>query len=203
MAYLVQVWVQKVFMTHLPKHLTQLAQLRTRQVQPPPDPWCYVTTHAIGGLLAAGFAEDTDLLLVVSSQGRGVFDCLTGEKVARDNADPYPYFDEVKLIAHGMGPLTGRTIHIAGLHGGGLPHCTHDGWSLKAFPIMWPHHDIVLEYPYQSIYNNIDNGIKVGEDGACELRAYGFSQTGQSFIIATSCDIALFTRQDDPSSIRK
>ncbi|MEM8534946.1 MAG: hypothetical protein AAGF95_29165 [Chloroflexota bacterium] len=187
-------------MTSLPQHLAQLAQLCTRQVQSPPTPWRETATHAIGGLLAVGYAENTDLLLVVSSQGRGVFDCLTGEKVARDDTDPYPYFNEIKLIAHGIGPLTDRTIHIAGLHGGGLPHYTHDGWSLKAFSIMWPHHDIVLEYPYQSIYNHIDNGVKVGEDGACELRAYGFSQTGQSFIIATSCDITLFTRQDDLSS---
>ena len=190
-------------MTQLPQHLAQLAQLRTRQVQSPPTPWHELLSHAIGGLLAVGYAENTDLLLVISSQGRGVFDCLTGEKVARDDTDPYPYFDQIKLTAQGIGPLTDTIIHVAGLPGGGLPHHTQDGWSLKALPITWPQYDIFLEYPYQSIYNDINNGVKVGEDGVCELRTYGFSQTGQSFIIATSCDITLFTRQDELSSVRE
>lgn len=67
-------------MTHLPKYLTERSRLRTLEVQAPPSPWYKVATYAVGGLLGVGYGEATDLLLVISSQGRSVFDCLTGEK---------------------------------------------------------------------------------------------------------------------------
>jgi hypothetical protein len=71
-------------------------QLRDRflsaPVMEPPDPWRSVfapqSRALIGGLLGVGFALDPvsgkDLLMVVSSQGHGVFDASTGMKIARD-----------------------------------------------------------------------------------------------------------------------
>lgn len=164
------------------------------KVQPPPAPWFTQDTYGVGGLLAIGYAPNTDFLLVISSQGRGIFDCRTGERIARDYDNADNTYDEIALTAQGFGPLVNTTVPISGLYGGGLPRGTYDGWALQAVPDPWPHHSIVLEYPYTSIYTNIEHGVKVGDDGSCELRAYGFSPTGQSFVVALSCELTVFTR---------
>jgi hypothetical protein len=53
----------------------------------------------------------------------------------------------------------------------------------------------VLEYPFRSMYQDLASATCIGEDGACELRAAGFSPTGQSFVIATSCDLTIIARR--------
>jgi len=45
--------------------------------------WTHKNTLAIGGLENVGFATNQDLLTVLSSQGQGIFDCITAEKNAR------------------------------------------------------------------------------------------------------------------------
>ena len=52
-------------------------------VTPEPAPWKRVD-HAVGGLTDIGFADDTDLLVTLSGQGRGIYDCTSGERLERD-----------------------------------------------------------------------------------------------------------------------
>ena len=180
--------------TTVPAHLVGLVNdLQHKRIENPPAPWKKVETYAIGGLEAIGYAPDSDLLLVVSSQGRGVFDCIKGEKIARDReAYPYDYIDETRLLATGIGPLAGQQIRIAGMYGGGLPTATNDGWGLFVLHLPWPHHHIYLTTPFKGIYSGAENAVKVGsESGYC---ACGFSETGLSFVIACSSDITIFTR---------
>ena len=105
--------------------------IRGAPIQPPPHPWREAGSHAVGGLTCVGFAPDTDTLLVVSSQGRGVFDCTSGARLDRDCDTDSDYEDEIALEAKGIGPLEGMVIRMSGLHGGGLPRLTHDGWSTE------------------------------------------------------------------------
>jgi hypothetical protein len=166
-------------------------------VQNPPAPWRCVTTWAVGGLFQVGYAEGTDLLLVLSSQGRGVFDCLTGEKVARDYNEAHDYFDPIRLVARGFGPLDGKSIRMAGLFGGGLPRTTKDDWSLEEVAPCWPTRNIELTGPDLAHEDgSVARGepVLVAEDSPCELRAYGFSETGRSFVIAVTCDLVIFAR---------
>ena len=75
----------------VPDHLLPLIErVRAAPVQEPPIPWRLLEAHAVGGLTDVGFGRRSDLLLVVSSQGRGVFDCVTGQRVARDASMPEP-----------------------------------------------------------------------------------------------------------------
>src|SRR4051812_46599997 len=98
----------------IPEHLRLLAgRLRTSHVEPPPAPWVPVGHYAVGGLTAVGFGPGTELLLVASWQGRGVFDCTTGERVARDRATDGGWQDPVALEAQGIGPLEGQTVRTA------------------------------------------------------------------------------------------
>jgi len=45
-----------------------------------PVGWKSMGKFAVGGLTEIGFSKNTELLLVISSSGRGVIDCAWGEK---------------------------------------------------------------------------------------------------------------------------
>jgi hypothetical protein len=184
-------------------------QLRERflsaPVMPAPDPWRLVAEQRtpIGGLVGVGFASDPetegDLLMVVSHDGHGLFDATSGAKIARDR-DPAPDTATPSgsdLACPGLGPLVGMRIRIAGLFGGGLHSTTEDGWVVDVVSPDWPHHRVLL---------SADGGLCRGPAGEqwwhifhsdySELRAVGFSPSGQSIVIATSSDITLLTRAD-------
>lgn len=169
---------------------------RIRALPPslPPDPWKASASFAVGGLSSVGFARDGDLLLVVSSQGRGVFDGLSGERVARDTTDYQE--DALHLEAQGIGPLQGQTLRMAGAYGGGLALSTSDGWSLHCVELDWPGQDLVLVEPgshlFGELYDQPGAMRKIQSDSP--LRAFGFSATGRSLVIATHSELHLFSR---------
>ena len=154
----------------------------------PSPPWELLANYTVGGLFQVGYASGSDLLLVLSSQGRGIFDCVTGKKLARDYEEAYDFFDRIRLTATGFGPLEGQTVKMAGLMGGGLPMSTADGWGLEVQARAWPTHSFFLTAPGSR------EPLCLGDDGACEYRACGFSETGRSFIFATSCELSIFAR---------
>src|SRR3954469_18142200 len=93
-------------------------RLLALKLQTPPAPWKRMAAHAVGALTEVGYAENSDLLLVVSSQGRGLFDCLTGERIARDYAEPdgvIDWYDEIRLVARGIAAIENQLVHLAGL----------------------------------------------------------------------------------------
>jgi len=168
--------------------------LKSLKVDAPPSPWKKLGMVAIGGLRAVGFDKASELLLVVSSSGRGVIECTTCTKLARDDAE---YYDrEEHLEAEGIGPLNDKIVRMSGILGGGLPTSTPDGWSSEVVTLEWPENDILLVEPYCSIYDVLYNKPskfkKIGSES--ELRACGFSFTGNTFIVASSSDIAIFGR---------
>jgi hypothetical protein len=153
-----------------------------------------LVVHAVGGLTEVGFGDDSDYLLVVSSQGRGVIDCRSGEWVARDRAEPdASWYDERRLRAQGIGPLESQTIRLAGLHGGGLLNCGKDGWSVEALALDWPDISLLLVEPWRSIYEESTRFTKLGVER--EVRAFGFCDTGASLVLATSSDVAVYWLQ--------
>src|SRR4051812_20151656 len=104
-----------------------IAQLRTLRRQDPPSPWRYVTFVHVGGLEAIGYGAASDLLLIVSSSGRSVIDCHSGEKIARDYTTGLEewkaadWYHPLELHAEGIGPLIGQSVVLAsGIYGGGL-----------------------------------------------------------------------------------
>ena len=173
-------------------------QLRTKLQQmamsDPPPPWKLIASHAVGGLTEIGFAPDSDLLLAISSQGRGVYDCRTGERVARDRNEFWDDLDQTRLTSRGIGPLSDLKIRLAGLHGGGLPTSTSDGWSIDIIALDWPQHTLFITAPFNSLFHGDGNSYKIAQDGVTGYRAAGFSETGQSFVFATSSDLDIYAR---------
>ena len=130
----------------------------------------------------AGFADE-QLLLVVSHQGRGVVDTASGELVARNRDEGGSWFDAVRRAAAGIGPLDGAWIGVCGLAGGRLPDATADGWKAVASGGC-----VTVSAPGR-------RPLRVNE---CEeMRAFGFSPHGATFVIATSPGIAIYRRQDE------
>lgn len=161
-----------------------------------PAPWNQSQQIAIGGLTEVGFANSSDLLLCISSGGRGLIDCVSGERVARDDAEGFQ-FDSGNLLATGIGPLSGELVRVAGLAGGGLASGTNDGWGVERHPFAYPSEQLFVSPPTQTMLWNREsetpNITKLG-GFVTELRAYGFSPTGRSLVIATSSDIMIFAR---------
>jgi hypothetical protein len=180
----------------LPPHLKPVADhIRGLPIALPPAPWIKAGAASVGGLTDVGFARGSDILLVISSQGRGLFDCLSGLKIARDPDDLFD-FDTANLEAPGMGVAEGISIHTAGLHGGGLARLTNDGWCAEQLFIDWPDASLLLVPPgswiFGKAFNKISNYTKLAVDST--VRAWGFSPTGKSLVIATSSDLIIYCR---------
>jgi hypothetical protein len=174
-------------------HMAELRRrIRQMETQTPMPPWKSSAIWAVGGLEAVGYADNSDLLLVVSSNGRGVFDCVTGERVARDYDDTDSWYDREHLLALGIGPLAGQMIRLAGIDGGGLLNGSPDGYALWLVAPTWPDYRVILSPPQASIYEEIDQCVQVEAD--YEIRAYGFSETGRSFIVAQNHTLYMFSR---------
>lgn len=173
-------------------------QLRERLEQLPysdaPAPWRLVGGSSIGGLTEVGYADGTDDLLVVSSQGRGVFDCLTGTRIARDAEGMFHNPDASRLTAPGIGKHESTIFRMAGLSGGGLAASTNDGWVLHVLQLPWPIHVVFLTSEYQYVSQDVANVTKLCNDEPCEFRAAGFSPTGRSFVVATSGEVIIYRR---------
>lgn len=142
-----------------------------------PATWRKVTYLAVGGLTDVGFAAGP-LLLVVSHQGRGVVDPASGELLARDRHETGAWFDASRRTALGIGPLDGAWIGVCGLAGGRLPDATADGWQARVSGDC-----ITVSAPGRQ-------PLLVNESE--EMRAFGFSPDGSTFVIATSPGLAIY-----------
>lgn len=180
-----------------PHHEHLRTRFRTAPLHPPPPPWRPLPPVAVGGLTGVGFAvhpeSGEDLVLVTSHQGRGVLNCVTGQRTARD-PDPEPAWpDEHTLTCQGIGPLTGTSIQISGLLGGGLHTTTTNGWSIDVVTPDWPIESVLLSSggdPYRDEPGS--TWWHIHREELCELRTAGFSPTGRTLAIASSCTLTLF-----------
>ncbi|MGW3203463.1 hypothetical protein [Streptomyces sp. NPDC001135] len=176
-------------------------------VVPAPEPWQPVFEYEygvpVGGLLGIGFASHPDgghdLVMVVSSDGHGLFDAVTGEKIARDR-DPDPEGSTPEAVADlscpGLGPVAGSRVRIAGLFGGGFHTSTPDGWTVEAVAPAWPNERVLLSrdggLPHSGPHG--EQWWHIFHSHYSELRAFGFSPSGRTLAVATSSDLSLWTR---------
>lgn len=159
-----------------------------------PIGWQHVASIAVGGLLSVGFSKrQTHLLLVVSSSGRSVIDCQTGERIARDYEE-YEGLDQWYLSCQGIGVLENEPITICGLHGGGLPQINSTGDSLVVVSPNWPEQDLIL-------CQNHKVALIEGHQNDCNIiysehiRGFGFSWCGNYIVAACGSDFDIWARK--------
>ncbi|MEU9732359.1 hypothetical protein [Streptomyces sp. NPDC048002] len=195
-------------------------RLLAAPVVPAPEPWrpvfgAYTANGhppcaAVGGLLGIGFAvhpeSGRDLVMVVSHDGHGLFDAVTGERIARDrdpdveDGTPDAAAD---LTCPGLGPVAGTRVHIAGVYGGGLHLGTGDGWTLAVETPEWPEERVLLEHGGRFYSTPHEEGWwHVFHSTWSTFRTAGFSPTGRTLAVATSSDLTLWTRDGDGPTAR-
>ena len=158
-----------------------------------PKGWAHRGTFAIGGLEYFGFAETSDILVVISTQGRGLIDMAKGEKIARDKSTDFD-LDRTLLISKGFDILEGETIKLASKYGGSLlPVSNKSQETLVRVSPLYPCEDIIFQPPYENCFadghfKNIcsDNCVRVYRGF---LYCYGFSFSGRYFVIADECGV--------------
>lgn len=161
---------------------------------PAPEGWQQTGFFAVGGLTEVGFSNNAELLLVISLSGRAVIDCSTGARIARDEERDGDWYLPHVLHCMGVGPLADEAVQIAGLHGDGLPMLTPSGESLTVVSPDWPRSNVIFcpAHKMPLLDGHQTGCCFVGQRD--EIRAAGFSWTGNSFVIATSSDVNVFTK---------
>ncbi|MEA9589708.1 hypothetical protein VC279_20275 [Xanthomonas sp. WHRI 10064A] len=158
-----------------------------------PEGWGHVASIAVGGLACVGFSRELPCLLVVSSSGRGVIDCKTGEKVERDYEENVG-LDKHGLHCQGVGIIKDEIISLGGLYGGGLPLSNEAGESLDVVSPEWPESYLILSKPNKSLFfEGHQSGCTIMYTGY--LRAYGFSWCGNYIVAACSSDLDIWSRK--------
>ena len=158
-----------------------------------PRGWKKVTTLAVGGLTEIGFSKVTNQLLIISTSGRSLINCINGERLARDYDEDGDWYDPINLTCQGIGPIADENILIAGLHGGGLLKCNQYGESLELTSLQWPVDDIYFCPIGKSIFTEHlqTDCCRIFSD---YVRCYGFSWHGRFIVIATSSDETIWQR---------
>lgn len=174
------------------------SRLRALPLASPPAPWRLVSSIAVGGFEALGFSRDSRYLLIVSSSGRGVYDSESGERLARDSSDGAgDWYNLEALMVKGIGPLADQSIIVAGIHGGGLPLVTLDGWVADLLAPDWPSNFVTLSPSGSSPWVQ-DQATRVARvapvDSDDPVKCHGFSWSREHFVVATSHTVDLFRR---------
>jgi hypothetical protein len=107
----------------------------------------------------------------------------SGELLARDRQETGAWFDAARRAALGIGPLEGTWIGVCGLAGGRLPDATADGWHARVSG------DCV------SVSAPGRQPLQVNDSE--EMRAFGFSPDGTTFVMATSPGLAIYRCDDE------
>jgi hypothetical protein len=134
----------------------------------------------VGGLTDVGFSADGRFLLVVGHQGRGLYDCLSGERVARDRNEDWSYFDDATGTVAGIGPLADQRVQVAGLMSQAILPVEADGW----------------------IASRDADGIRLqSRDGEThlvpeseEIQVFGFAPDGELLVVGASSGLTFYRR---------
>ncbi|MCU0443883.1 MAG: hypothetical protein MUE85_03125 [Microscillaceae bacterium] len=146
--------------------------------------WQKIANFGVGGLREIGFYQNTNLLLVLSSNGRGLFDCLSGEKIARDYEDYYSEkWDYETGLVEGIGILAGKQVVCGGFEYPDILDKKTTGGDQVLIKELGNNTHILIQNNHSTTYlltNPYDTE-----------RAFGFSRTGETFVFATSADLVI------------
>ncbi len=158
--------------------------------------WTKKEIFAIGGLREIGFKPKSDLLMVLSSQGRGIFDCEKAEKIDRDYFDYYmEEWDSENGKVEGFGVLDSETIICGGFEfQDPLSKKTFDDWTIEIREENRSNWKGEIQKSEVLFLVNGKEKIEIETFHYGIDRAYGFSDTGNSFVYGTPSDLHIWTK---------
>lgn len=154
--------------------------------EPAPEPWREGAFIHAGGVAAAGWTADENVLLV-SHDGYSVT-TPSGSRLSRD-PDPARGFAALgpDCLAFPI-PGTHALVRVFGLCGGDGARVSADGWSVEVITPLWPRRWALLRRP-------LGPGVRSFADGATRLELHGldehdwlcagFSPSGKHLLIAS------------------
>ena len=158
-------------------------------------PWQQAATLAIGGLTALGFDRASDRLLICSGTGQSVVSAATGEILYRNREEDG--LDIAALKGTRLDHPADERFDMAGLYGGGLRTMTDDGWTVECVQghaiLHPPQASIHFHHPKWDSYKK-DRSFHVLDRGGEDIRAFGFSWTSHSLVLATPSTVMLWHR---------
>lgn len=163
----------------------------------PPQPWNNSWDFDQSGIVALGFFEDSDHLLVVCHHRRLIVDCSKSAVIAVTEEDGWGEFlDQSNLTCSGIGPYSQQRVSISGLFGGGGCRGTSDGWRIVPFYLEWWRLSIVLVPPGGDIFSaqRAKGCVRITIPDMDEFRFCGFSPTGKSLVAADASGILVYSR---------
>lgn len=161
--------------------------------------WKKTGTFAVGGLREMGFYNDTNYLMVMSDN-RGIFDCQKAAKIARNYDDYYhDSWDDQTGLVDGFDLLEGKKIHCGGFeHPDIMKKATSDGWKIILKNERRPDYkkDIISCEVMYLVNNQTNEAIELMTFFYGIDRAYGFSNNDNCFVIGTSSDLHIWTKEN-------
>lgn len=160
--------------------------------------WKKIGYQPVSGLREIGFIKNSDFLMVLGNQGRTVYDCLTNEKVERDRQDYYTEnWNYVTGIIQGIGKFIKEEIICGGFeYPDPIEKTTNDDWKIEIEKAIKPDYNGELkttEVMYL-VQHRSNLRFEINIFHYSITRAYGFSNTGNSFVIAESDGVKIWTR---------
>jgi len=159
--------------------------------------WVRIGFQPVGGLREVGFIGKSDYLLILGTGGRTVFDCSSAVKYARDRFDYYnESWDSNTGIIEGFDEFRGQQIICGGFeYKDVIQKSTSDNWAteirveerydyrkeLKRAEVLYLKHQDLREIEVEKFHYGI-------------TRSFGFSPTGNSFIITESDGVTFWKK---------
>ncbi|MEB7454556.1 hypothetical protein ACP3VS_20835 [Lysinibacillus sp. VIII_CA] len=178
-----------------PFELDLLAKAQSLKTTKPPSPWEHETVIAANGVLACGWDQDENIILI-SGSGFSVTEPITGLRLhrERDKELTEDCVSEDRLIFHS--PISKKPTAIFGLEAGDGIHVTPDGWQVEVIYPWWPRATVVLDYLFTPRYSYLNNATAIDIqrlDGAIKC---GFSPSGKHVMIMGSGGAFIYSRKE-------
>jgi len=158
-----------------------------------PNGWVHKGVFAVGGFEYFGFTKTSSMMLVISSQGRGLYDLEKNDLIARD--DSTFEIDETFLICDGFDVLQGEKFLLAGKYDGSmLPVSNSRHENLRKVSPLYPCEDLIFQPPFEDclLKGHNKNCVRIYRGF---LYCYGFSFCGNYFVIADDGGITYWERE--------
>ena len=165
-----------------------------------PKGWTHKGSFSVGGFEYFGFAETSSVLFIASSQGRGLVDMATGERIARDYSTDYE-INGTFLTCKGFDVLEDEKIKLAGKYGGSmLPVSNIYGESIVMVAPLYPCVDLIFQPPFESCFVKQGHFSNITNENCVRiyrgfLYCYGFSFCGNYFVVADDGGIDYWERE--------